>query len=514
MTQADHRVAHPDAPSSPAVSVGSGVWRSGAQFAGASLAAFVAAALAGIINARLLGPELLGVWSTAGIVLAYLPFLPLGVDHAAARDIPLLGGAGRSAEADQVKHVYFSLALLVAVVSALAIVVYAAFATIPPLLRWSLIVVAVLGVVTSIGRWAIVLLKADSNFGWAGLADSLRSLCLVLAIPLVYWFGLVGVWIGNLLGGVASLALAWRTLRFRPRLRWDGTLLRRLAGFGAPIMAASIAQTLSLTGDKMLVLGFLGTGSLGVYALGRNFGQVLVLSGGVVGPVLYPRIAERFGKTQDVTTLANLIVAPSLLLGATLPAVTALAWFTLPVAIEWFLPAFRSGILSAQILFVATAAYLLCGSSVYLLLTLERQVLVLVLFGASVVLGLVLEFVALRSGFGLGGVAAGVGVSNLIYAVVIAAVAQRLCRVPPRVVAWNLVNAALPLIATVVLCLAVDALWPPRPPVPILAAAAQAIASAVIVAVCCLPWSLVLLNRAVPDWRQLVQRRFRRSRGA
>jgi len=476
----------------------------GAKFAGINIASLAVATLAGILNARLLGPHLLGVWATASIVLAYLPFLPLGVDHAAARDIPLLRGAGRTDESEDVKRVYFWFAVLVACASAAAVALAALVLPLDPLLSRSLLVVAALGVVMSVGRWAIILLKADNQFSWAGSADACRSVGLLIATPLIYVWGLPGLWLGNLVGALASTGFAWGRLRYGPRFRWNAALLRRLIGFGVPIMLVSIAQIVSMTGDRMLVLGFLGTSALGIYGIGRTFTQVLMVSGGIVGPVVYPRITERYGRTGDATSLQRLVVAPTLVLAATLPLAVGFAWFGLPVIIEWLLPSFRPGILAAQILFIATAAYLLAGASDYLLIALRRQVLSLLLYVGGVALGLLLEYGALRVGWGLAGVASGVALSSAVYAVVIIMVAQRHCGVPPTEQIRNVLRGILPLGLAVVLCVAIEHFAPPEGYPPLLQAVGWAGVKAVTVLLACLPFSIRLLNREWPEWRAIV----------
>lgn len=476
----------------------------GVKFAGINIVSLATATLAGILNARLLGPRLLGVWATATIVLAYIPFLPLGVDHAAAREIPLLRGAGRADEADEVRRIYFSFALLVATVCSVVVAVFAVVLRLDPLLFRSLLVVSLLGLLTSVGRWAVILLKADNQFSWAGLADALRSFGLLIATPLIYLLGLPGLWLGALIGNVVSTGVAWRRVHYWPRLHWNARLLRRLVGFGAPIMLVSIAQILSTTGDRILVLAFLGTSALGIYGIGRTFTQVLGVSGGIVGPVIYPPDHGEVWPDRDAASLRNLVVAPTLVLAATLPLTLGFAWFGLPVLIKWLLPAFQSGVLPAQILFVATAAYLLAGTSDYLLVALRRQVLSLLLYAGGVALGLLLEYLALRLGWGLWGVATGAAVSSAVYSVVIIVVAQRHCMVPRRERVSNVLNGVLPLGLALVLCVATDRLWPAVPEMPLLHVAGWALAKAFVVLVACLPVSIVVLNHGWPEWRTVL----------
>jgi O-antigen/teichoic acid export membrane protein len=255
-------------------------------------------------------------------------------------------------------------------------------------------------------------------------------------------------------------------------------------------------QILSINGDKKLVLGFLGTTAVGIYGLGRSFTQVLAVSGGIIGPVLYPRITERYGQTRDVASLKNLVALPTLVLGAFLPLLLGYAWFGLPALVRWLLPAFQPGVLSAQILFVATAIYLITGTSVYLLAALRHQVLSLFLYAGGVGLGLAFEYVALRVGWGLAGVAVGAAVGNMVYSFVIIVVALHFCRAGLAEQVGNAVFAMLPTLLVVAICVMVAQLWPVSVSESILVSLGGAFARGTLVALISLPLSGWVFRRA------------------
>jgi len=225
--------------------------------------------VAGIINTRLLGPKNFGIWITATIIFFYLPFFNFGVDYGANQEIPLWRSRHRPEEADEVKRVYFTFALLFIIPAALAVVIFTWLVSLEPLLAWSLRVVALMGIIASLTRWAVIVLKSENQFGRAGMVEVCDPLGRLLACPLIYLLGLPGMWFGSLAALVLGAGLGWRSTGFRLRLSLKWSILRRLARFGFPVMLTSIVQVLSFTGDRMLVLGFLGTAALGLYGLGQ-----------------------------------------------------------------------------------------------------------------------------------------------------------------------------------------------------------------------------------------------------
>lgn len=482
------------------------VLRSGVKFGGLKLLAVVAAALAGFLSARLLGPEGYGIWESARLALVYIPFLPLGVDAAAYRDIPLLRGKEQYAAVQEVKDVYLTFALLVALLSAVILLIVSFVVPCAPLLSTSLRVVALMGFLSSIARWAIIVLKTGNSFGKAGLAEAMPAMGNLIAAPLIHLVGFAGIWLGSLVGVVGSAAVAWSLSRERVHLHWHWPTLRRLIITGFPIMLTSVVYLLSVTGDKMLVLGFLGTTQVGLYSFGRSVSQILYVSGGVAGPVIFPRLSERWGKTNDVTSLINLVILPSLVMGSFLPLLMGYAWFGLPVVIRFFMPDYVSVILPAQILFLGVAIWLVTGTSGYLLLILDRQRLYLGLCAGATAVSLILEYTALKFHWALVGVAGGALVGNVLLSVVVMVVAFRLCKMAFKAQVKHVGRSLMPLLATLGICLLLDYGWDLET-VSLWVAVGVGAVKGTLAALVGLLLALDAMNKAFPFWRSRLSAR-------
>ena len=474
------------------------------RFAGFQLLALAASMGASVVNARLLGPERYGIWASATIVLGFMPFLAFGVDHGASQEIPLWRGSCRDEEAARVRCVYLTFALLVASLSSSAVVVFTLLVKLDAMMAWSLRVVAAIGFVASVGRWAVIVLKADHCFAWAGFAEGLEPLSRLLSCPVVYWLGLPGVWVGSLLGAIATALAAWRGDPRPIRLEWNWPVIARLSRFGLPIMAVSIVQILSTSGDKMLILGALGTSWVGIYALGRSFSLVLFASGGVIGPVVYPRIAEAYGRTGDIKSLRELTLMPVVALGAGIPLLLGYIWFGLDIVVSRVLPRFQAGIPSARVLFVAVAVYVVSGTCSYLLLAVERQVLLLMLFGSSVAVGLSLEYAALRLGMGLEGVAIGVVLSNILYSVALIMAALRLFGSSKTEQVGRITQAILPIVFAWGVCITLGSSVASLRHVSLTEDIVAAAFKGTVVALASLPGLIWSFKRLRLPWRSVV----------
>ena len=476
------------------------VMQSAVKFSGTRALALAAGTIAGLLIPRSLGPETYGIWASAAIVLAYLPFLPLGLDHAAAREIPLLRGRGLAREVEEVRSSYFTVALAVAMGTSLILAIMTFLIPFDPRLAWSLRVVAMVGLVAALGRWAVILLKAENRFGAAGTAEALPLVGQLLAVPVVYAVGLPGLWLGYLVGSLSMACTAYAAGHFRPRLSWNPALLRRLVRFGTPIMFMSLLQALSISGDKLIVLGSLGTSAVGIYSIGRICSQALLSSGGVIGPVLYPRMSELYGQTGNAVSLRKLTALPPIVIGAIAPAIVILSWFGLPVVFEVLLPQFRNGLVAAQILFSGMGIYLIFSPAVFLVLAIGRQGICLVYLASGVATSLLLEYAAIAFGLGLAGVAFGAVIGSLIYVFSVYLTALHHCGLEPGERIINLVWLVFPSAVAVVIALAFSRLWPS--PIDwqgnVVPMVVRALTLSTLSTLACVPLSGLLVNRLWP----------------
>ena len=112
---------------------------------------------------------------------------------------------------------------------------------------------------------------AALSFGRAFLGS------LIIVVLVLSGAGVMGVVIGSAVGAaVAAAAGLWILQRDRLlTLRWDGDLVRKMLGFGLPLVPAALAGwTLNLS-DRYLLQGFTDAATVGVYSLGYTAGLLV-----------------------------------------------------------------------------------------------------------------------------------------------------------------------------------------------------------------------------------------------
>jgi O-antigen/teichoic acid export membrane protein len=123
------------------------------------------------------------------------------------------------------------------------------------------------------------------------IVQAIASVVLAVA-GLGYW----SLILGQLIGMLVSVGLAWGIVRWRPVFRFHWLMLRSMLGFSSWVMLSGFQDWLFLYGANVIGGLFLGVRGLGVYSLGFSIAIVVPsFLGAAVADVAYPA----FCKIQD-----------------------------------------------------------------------------------------------------------------------------------------------------------------------------------------------------------------------
>ena len=107
--------------------------------------------------------------------------------------------------------------------------------------------------------------------------------------------------------------------------------------------------------DSTLVLRYMEAEGLGFYQLAVIVGTTLALLPGAVSEIIYPRMAEQYGRTGRLGDLLRMVRCPILyLVLGTVPAVLV-GWHLVPLLAKFLLPKYTVGIPAAQWMLVSAA---------------------------------------------------------------------------------------------------------------------------------------------------------------
>ena len=305
----------------------------------------------GLLIARVVEPAVLGLFNGIGLVLGYAPFLQLGILNGLNRELPYCVGTGDNERVRDLASAAQAWALLVGGVTSVGLAAvsgwYAASGD------WAL--AAGFGV-NCLGVWRVfygdfylqITFRTRSDFTRLAGINVAANLLGVATIAVVWLFGYYGLCIRTIAIGLLQVGLLWwfRPLRVGPK--WNKGHLLHLLKIGAPIFG--VGQLYSWWGvlDSTIVLRLAGVEGLGLYSLVLMAGSTIQILPDAVSQVLYPQMAEEFGRSGQVRALGRLAQKPTIALVVGLVPVAILGWLVAPPFVPWILPKYREAVPAIQ----------------------------------------------------------------------------------------------------------------------------------------------------------------------
>lgn len=145
----------------------------------------------------------------------------------------------------------------------------------------------------------------------------LSFLRFAVAVGCNLWFiiglgwGVKGALLGNMIGSLFVTCILLPLTAFQSRLHFSFEWLKRLLGFGLPLMLSPFGWSLLRMGERVLLQAYAAAGEVGLYGLGYKFGQVMGI--GFVSPfslawppIYFSMLDEENGKEKCVLILTYL----------------------------------------------------------------------------------------------------------------------------------------------------------------------------------------------------------------
>lgn len=432
------------------------ILKSVAQYSSATGLAIGLGLIASFLSAALLGPALYGIWMAVRLILIYIPALEFGVLDGAYRNLPFLRGKGEAiGTVNAIKNTCGIFVIFLGLVCAIGIWFASFFPVFDQVSAHALKFVALTGGFFLLERYCTIILKTENRFAEVSIITALKPTIIFIGAISIFWFGFEGLLYGTLLASMITAIYGLYCIRFFPKIRDSLTSLLPLMKIGMPIMLVSLAQRFFMTSDRIVILGLIGTTQLGYYGIGTSITRLVVVAQ-MAWPVLYPRMTEEFGKTGDAASLKKYIGAPNILMALVLPVVVGIGCLALPKLIEAFLPEYIPGVKAAQVVIFGAVFWTLSGMGSYLLITIGRQVLNLIIFVSCFVVTFALQYFLVSFGLGIEGAALGTVLGNLLLTILVISIVMKYCRSSSREIAVLLLKILSPVFYVIVVLVSIQ----------------------------------------------------------
>jgi O-antigen/teichoic acid export membrane protein len=409
----------------------------------------------GLLVARLLGPELYGLFGLLVVFFGYSAYADLGLFGGLTKTLPVhlaRGEEDRMRRAERVGLGGVTVFTTLFTVALFLLLWRRGTATVPTLLALSLGMVA-----QQFFKQITVLLRARNRIGEAAFAFSLvQFFDILFVLALVMPFRVTGVFLGQALAFVAATLVLVRRSRFSLRMSWDSRLVAQLVGSGFPLVISTITFLMLQTVDRLLIAGYSDKIALGHYMIGVFCASTVYYIPQSLEYVLFPSFREKLaGLAPGELPPSRYIEFPTRMLSYVLPPFTAAIFLGIPV-VGLLLPDYIPGLESARILVMGTFFLSLVSSATSFLIAADRHWTLMRVQVGAVLLDFGLVWAALHAGRGIAGVAAATAVSYFAYATAALILAYRYLRFDAKGIPRRLLALYLPFAYTLAAALAVS----------------------------------------------------------
>ncbi len=369
----------------------------------------------GFVVAWFLGPALYGVWNIFKTFLEAGNYVTAGSAQAVARELPFNKAQGKDQLNQRITATTLGLCIAISSICALGAALFSLLDVAAPY-RLEICLAAVTFVLNAVHLYIPNQLKGEKRIFLLAVYYIAYAVLNTLAglLLMVYW-GISGLLVGMIVASTLLTGwLLWRRhLPTRPHLHWPTS--RGLIGIGFPILFVAIAPKLMASLDKLIIFALIDSAATGYYSMAAFLSETINYIPLALSTVLFPRLMYHKGKGTDLTSMGYLYDKPMIFLAGLIPVLLGTIALNIAVVIETLLPAYTPAVPVLQILLAGLFFTVIWSVPRGLLVVFDRQRIFIVAIPLLLLLGALLNVVAILLGYGIVGVACA---SVLFYAAV------------------------------------------------------------------------------------------------
>jgi len=390
------------------------------MYSGASYIAIIVGFFVSVFSKRFLGVSGAGYWALLTVVITYGMFISLGIQNALVREVPQCVGAKEMEKAREIEGVTFSFLVIASLAGAVVIWLLSFFLFTDPSLKTGMKIIAVLVSVTQFYNLILNILRAKKQISILSKVVVFNILFVaILALPGAYFLNINGFAAGMVIATALSFYLGKRWANIRFSLNFDWAQIWHLIKIGMAMLLASILFRTFLNIDKIMIGKMLGIEQLGLYTIGIMAVQQVGSLPRFFNIVIFPHIQEKYGATKDVMDVKEMILKPTYFISRLMPIFMGIIIFLAQPIVLYVLPQFQDGLGIMKILVLGYFFMAVNEMSSALLFTIDKQKLLIPLYGIMVAVCIGFNYLFITMGFGIIGVALGTSISYFLFFVVV-----------------------------------------------------------------------------------------------
>jgi O-antigen/teichoic acid export membrane protein len=307
--------------------------------------------LSGLIVARWLLPEDLGLFNSFTVISSYIILIQLGIPSGLSRELPLHMGKQDESKAREYASVslYWQLGLGLACLAILTIfAVYFLFAKNYVYAAGSFVIGITSLQTLYVTKYLKVLYRTNKDFNKLSQIKLISAVIAFASIIFVWKYGFYGLCIRAIVIASFDFYFTWKWKPLSVKPRWNTIHFKDLFIIGLPMYGVANVYALWPVIQKTLILSLGGTKSLGLFSLAIIVESSMNAITTSINSVVYPTMATQWGKGASVAELMTLLKKPMMIVIPLFTIMVFVGWWILPYFVEILLPNYMAGIYAAQ----------------------------------------------------------------------------------------------------------------------------------------------------------------------
>lgn len=309
-----------------------------------------------LLIARILGPELTGITAlTITLVLNYSINAHFGTLNALSQRYPFLIGQGTTEALEESKRMQSVTLGFVIIGALIAFLIILGLAFGNFIFGYKLIALgytcgAFIAVLQLFKTYYIFVMRNTNQFSYWSRFTIQFSWVPITWVISAKLGGVMAHWISLATTELLLCITLYYNIGRKIKIIFDLKASWHYMKIGFPIFVVGAMFGFFTTIDRLTAAIFLGTIQLGYYGIASLGATFLGIIPGMIGQLMWPRMAEKLGKGGDnISSLLPYIEKPTYLMSLLLPPLIGIIILIIPIATKILLPKYVPGIEAAQI---------------------------------------------------------------------------------------------------------------------------------------------------------------------
>lgn len=370
--------------------------------------------LKGIVNAKFLGPELLGILGNLMLILGYCSYANLGIIHSMNREY-VLAKENSEDESRVVLNTTFTslviLSILFIILSVFSIFIYR------NTFGLHLALIFIIAIFEQFRNYFINYFRLIDNYNMINLIEVIYSvIALILTFTLINAFKIYGVLLAMLICGLIILIIGIIKSR-NIKLRIEITTFKNLISIGIPLLIYNLGFYILTTIDRWIIIKYFTNVDLGYYTFANNMVSATLVFITSMLFLIYPKLIKNFNEyvNKNITKVVNEYTR--------LLEVVCAIFFTIGVIIfkpfiDIFLNKYIGSIEIYMILLLSVILNTLSYFANCYIVSNRKQKYLVYLQIMAIFINLICNIIFVKIGLGVNGVALGTLITNAVYSMI------------------------------------------------------------------------------------------------